>query len=121
MEVKINKEIKDYNESIYFGLSLRQFIFSVIACGFAVFVYFLLKPFFGIETLSWLCILSASPFALLGFIKYNGMNAEQLLCAIIKSKCLIKKHLLFETNNFYTELIKQGGNNINEDELSFKR
>ncbi len=29
MEVKVNKEIRNYTESIYFGLSLRQFIFSV--------------------------------------------------------------------------------------------
>ena len=33
MEVKINKEIRDYTESVYFGLSLRQFIFSILACG----------------------------------------------------------------------------------------
>ena len=32
MEVKINKEIRKFSESIFFGLSLRQFIFSVIAC-----------------------------------------------------------------------------------------
>ena len=33
MEVKINKEIRNYTEAIFFGLSLRQFIFSVLACG----------------------------------------------------------------------------------------
>ncbi len=31
MEVKINREIRDYTESLFFGLSLRQFIFSVLA------------------------------------------------------------------------------------------
>lgn len=36
MEVKINKEISNYTESMFFGLSLRQFIFSVPACGVAV-------------------------------------------------------------------------------------
>ena len=36
MEVKINKEIRNYTESMFFGLSLRQFIFSVLACGVAV-------------------------------------------------------------------------------------
>ena len=40
MEVKINKEIRDYTEAIFFGLSLRQFIFSVLACGIAVGLYF---------------------------------------------------------------------------------
>ena len=42
MEVKINKEIRDYTEAIFFGLSLRQFIFSGLACGSAVGLYFLL-------------------------------------------------------------------------------
>ena len=39
-KVKINKEIRDYTEAIFFGLSLRQFIFSVLACGIAVGLYF---------------------------------------------------------------------------------
>lgn len=56
MEVKINREIRDYSESVYFGLSLRQFIFSILACGVAVILYFVFRPYFGIETLSWMCI-----------------------------------------------------------------
>ena len=44
MEVKINKEIRDYTEAIFFGLSLRQFIFSVLACGIAVGLYIFASP-----------------------------------------------------------------------------
>ena len=40
MEVKINKEIREYSESIFFGLNLRQLIFSLLAMGAAVTVYF---------------------------------------------------------------------------------
>ena len=43
MEVKINKEIRNYTENMFFGLSLRQFIFSVLACGVAVGLYFGLR------------------------------------------------------------------------------
>lgn len=35
MEVKINREIRNYTESMFFGLSMRQFIFSVLACSVA--------------------------------------------------------------------------------------
>ena len=42
MEVKINREIRDYSEAVYFGLNLRQIVFSVLACGIAVGLYFLL-------------------------------------------------------------------------------
>ena len=47
MEVKINREIRNYTESMFFGLSMRQFIFSVLACGVAVGLYFILRPYFG--------------------------------------------------------------------------
>lgn len=106
MEVKINKEIRDYTESVYFGLSLRQFIISILACGMAVVLYFVFRPYFGIETLSWLCILGAAPFAAIGFIKYNGMNAEEFLLAYIRSEFLTPKELVFNPTNYYYEILK---------------
>lgn len=118
MEVKINREIRDYTESVYFGLSLRQFLFSIVACAVAVILYFTLRPYFGIETLSWLCILGAAPFAALGFIKYNGMNAEEFVFAYIKSEFLIPKKLSFNPTNFYQKLItekQKGDEKVDED------
>ena len=106
MEVKINKEIRNYTESMFFGLSLRQFIFSVLACGVAVGLYFLLRPRFGTETLSWVCILGAFPFAAMGFIKYNGMTAAQFVWAWIKSEFLMPKKLMFLPDNLYYETMK---------------
>lgn len=103
MEVKVNKEIRNYTESIYFGLSLRQFIFSILACLMAVLLYFIMKPYFGLETLSWFCVLGASPFAALGFVTYNGLTAEQFVWAWIKSELLIPREIKFESNNVYWE------------------
>ena len=120
MEVKINKEIRDYTESVYFGLSLRQFIFSILACGMAVVLYFLFRPYFGIETLSWLCILGAAPFAAIGFIKYNGMNAEEFIVAFIRSEFLTPKELTFKPTNFYYELLKDRIGDDKKDENSKK-
>ena len=114
MEVKINKEIRDYTEKVYFGLSLRQFIFSLLACVVAVIVYFLLRPYFGIETLSWICILCAFPFAALGFIKFNKMNAEEFSISFIKSKILTPIHLTFKPKNMYQELMKEGDEKKND-------
>ena len=96
MEVKINREIRDYTESMFFGLSLRQFIFSVLACGVAVGVYFLLRPLLGLETTSWVCIVAAVPFGAIGFLKYNGMPAEKVLVAIIRSEILMPKHVEYK-------------------------
>lgn len=107
MEVKINKEIRNYTESMFFGLSMRQFLFSVLACGVAVGLFFLLRGRFGTETLSWMCILGASPFAVMGFVRYNGMTAEQFVWAWIKSQFLMPKKILFIPENLYYEAMKQ--------------
>lgn len=106
MEVKINKDIREFSESIFFGLSMRQFIFSIMACLVAVLLYFLLKPFLEVETLSWVCILGAAPFAALGFIKYNGMTAEEFVIAFIKSEILMPRYLTFNSQNIYAEEFK---------------
>lgn len=106
LEVKINREIRNYTESMFFGLSMRQFFFSVLAILVAVALYFLLKPHFGTETVSWMCILGAAPFAALGFITYHGMTAEQFLWAWLRSELLEPKELRFESSNLYYEALK---------------
>ena len=106
MEVKINREIRNYKEEMFFGLSMRQFVCSICAVGIAVFLYFTLKPYVGTETVSWMCVLGAAPFAALGFVTYNGMNAEQFIWAWIKSELLISRRLLFCSTNSYYELLK---------------
>ena len=42
MEIKMNKEIRDYAETMFFGLSLRQFLFSALGCLLSVGIFFLL-------------------------------------------------------------------------------
>ena len=43
MEVRINKEVRNYQESLFFGLSLRQLLFALLAVAVAVGVYFGLR------------------------------------------------------------------------------
>ena len=91
---------------MFFGLSMRQFLFSVFACGVAVGLFFLLRGRFGTETVSWMCVLGASPFAVMGFVRYNGMTAEQFVWAWIKSEFIMPKKLLFVPENLYYEAVK---------------
>ena len=105
MEVKINREIREYTESMFFGLTLRQFIFTVLAAAASIISYFLLRPVIGIEAVSWVCMLTAVPFAVLGFVRYNGMPAEKFIWAWIKSEILMPKHLCFGNSNLDMELL----------------
>ena len=101
IEVKINQEIKEYNETMFFGLSVRQFFFSLLACGVAVWIYFGCCSFLDAETLSWLCILGAAPFAALGFVRYNGMYVEQIVRAWFRSEIKMPRKLIFTGENRY--------------------
>ncbi len=108
MEVKINREIREYSESVFFGLSMRQLVCSALAILTAVGLYFLLKPYLGTEGVSWVCILGAVPFAALGFVKYHGMTCEQFLWAWLRSEVLEPKYITFVPTNYYYEMLKGG-------------
>ncbi len=88
------------------GWPLAGAIAVALACGVAVGLYFLLRPYFGVETLSWVCILGASPFAMLGFITYHGMTAEQFIWAWLRSEMLEPKEIKFEDGNYYYAALK---------------
>lgn len=112
MEVRMNKEIRDYQESMFFGLNFRQCLFSVLAVAAAVAIYFGLRGRIIDEITGWLSVLGAAPFAACGFFKYHGMTAEQVLWVIIKSEILYPKRLIFRSENIYyqclAECIQQG-------------
>jgi hypothetical protein len=118
MEVKINREIRNYTESIYFGLTLRQFICSLCACIVAVGLYFICSPFLNKEIVSWICILGAIPFAGLGFFKYNGMNLENFIKSWLKSEILVPKDLKYKVENIYYEMTKDIIENKQREEFN---
>ena len=103
-EIKINKEIRDYTESIFFGLSLRQSIFSIIACIIACGLYFLCKDRLGTEMTSWLCMLGAAPFAALGFIRFQGMYTEDIVKTALYSFLLSSTNLINKPFDLYEEI-----------------
>ena len=105
MEVRINKEVRDYQESLFFGLSLRQFLFALLAVLVAVGVYFGLRNVVGTGEIGWMCVLAAFPFALGGFFTYNGMTFEKFILAVIRSELLYPKKLVFRADNLYAKTL----------------
>lgn len=101
MEIKIPKEVRQHKETIFFGLSTRQFLCSVLAVGVAVSLYFSLVGMLGQETVSWFCIVGAAPVAVAGFFNFNGMTFEQFAWAFIKSQLLCAAPRPFHAENYY--------------------
>lgn len=114
MEIKIPKEVRSHRETIFFGLSTRQFICSALAVGVAVAVYLGLQGVLGKDTASWLCILAAAPLAAAGFFSYNGLTFEQFAWAFMKSQFLCAGPRVFRSENLYQKAM--GGKGAREDD-----
>lgn len=107
MEIKIPKDIRQYHESVFFGLSIRQIVCSGIALGAAVGGYFGLQSVLGRETVSWVCVLCAAPFAIAAFFSFNGLTLEQFLVAWFRSEFLYAGPRLFKADNTYRMLLAE--------------
>lgn len=118
MEVKINKEIRDYSENMFFGLTLRQFFFSALGCIVAVGIYFLCRDTLGLEFTTWLCVLGVVPFALLGFVTYNGMPAEKVAMAYIKNRIIYPRRYVCRPTSIYYSML---GETLEEKHRKKKR
>ena len=103
MEIKINKEIRNYKETIFFGLSMRQFVCAVLAVGVAVGLYFGMSRIADRETVSWVCIVGAAPIAAARFFHYNGLMLERFLWAWFKSEFLMAGNRVWKSENYYLE------------------
>ena len=101
---QINKEIRSYKETVYFGLTARQLICSLLAVGTAVGLYFALRGVLDRETLGWLCIVGAAPMAAAGFFHYNGLTLEQFLWAWCKTNFLLAGRRLWHSENYLYDL-----------------
>ena len=107
MEIRLFKEIRNYSETIFFGLSLRQFLFAALAVGCSAAVYFIFRSVMSSEAISWLCILAALPGAFLGFFKYQGLTAEQFFRAALRFFIAPSK-LPRVNSNLYYEILTKG-------------
>lgn len=101
MEVKINKEIRDYNDSIVIGLSARQFGFTLASACVALGLYFLLKDTLSTNIVQWICIIAVLPLAAMGFIQYNGMPFEKIVMSMVTTYITTPTHLCFHSKNTY--------------------
>lgn len=69
-----------------------------------------------------MCILCAVPFAVIGFLKYNGMTAEKFISAWIKSVILTPNRLTFKSKNlYYEEMIIREKEKIKEEKKNKRR
>ncbi len=99
MQIKSTKDVRDYQEVVYFGLSLRQLVCAALAILAAGGCYFLFRKHLPGEVVSWISIVAAVPFAAFGFIKWHGMNMEQLIPMWYRSLFCLNRTIYYRPEN----------------------
>ena len=79
MQIPINKNLDEYKDDFYKGLTLKQTILSVgtVIVGTGVFLFFHSMCGIGQTTALYLSIISALPVAASGFLKIHGMSLPE--------------------------------------------
>ena len=101
MQIKSNQDVREYKEVVYFGMTLRQLIFSALAGAAALGVYLLCGRRMSMEAVSWLCVVAAVPFGAFGFVRWHGMNFEQIIRVFIRSRLVLNRPLFYRPDNPY--------------------
>ena len=103
IEIRIPKEIKNYREKLFFGLTLRQCICTAIALVICVPLYIWGHKFLPQEAVSWAVMLVAVPIMLTGFFRYNDMTFEQVAVEIFRFTFSPQRRI-YEYEPVFTEL-----------------
>lgn len=118
VRIQINKEIREYKETLIWGLPLRQTVFAALALLAGGIVGYKFSPYLPEALRSWGCILAAAPFGLLGFFKYNGMPAEKFLAAWIRA-IKLPKVLLYKPTNIWMEICADSIEKNTKEEIPY--
>ena len=86
VEVRIPKEITEYQEKILFGLSIRQLICTFLAIVISIPSYILLRNRLGTDITGYIVMLEVVPLLALGFLKPNGLKFEKVFIMFLKHK-----------------------------------
>ncbi|MHB8130235.1 MAG: PrgI family protein [Mobilitalea sp.] len=79
MVIEISRDIEQYKESVVFGLTAKQLIYSFVSVGIGGGLVLLLYQYIGLTASAYVAIPVVAPIALGGFYTYNGMNFNEVM------------------------------------------
>ena len=106
IEIRIPKEIKNYREKLFFGLTLRQCICAGAALLICVPLYIFGNRFLPQEAVSWAVVIIAAPLMMAGFFRYNDMNFEQFAVEFLTQQFQPQKRI-YAYEPIFMELRRQ--------------
>ncbi|MDF2907784.1 MAG: hypothetical protein K0R34_3105 [Herbinix sp.] len=79
MVIEISKDIEQYKESVIWGLTAKQMIYSLASVGIGGGLVLLLYQQIGLTASAYVAMPVVAPIALGGFYTYNGMSFYEVM------------------------------------------
>jgi hypothetical protein len=117
IEIRIPKDINEYKEKIFLGLTMRQVLSLVAIVVINVPAYMLLSPVIGMDGAGWVIMINAVPIGAFGFVKVAGMPIEKFAFLFIMMNFVYPQNRIYASENIYEEL----ANIVEKEKFDLKR
>ncbi len=100
MEIRLNKDLQKMESTVVVGLTFRQTVFSGLGLALGAATYFISSnKGLNTDVAGLLAMAAVLPLGAFGFVKYHGLNFEQLVCVWIRYFLLCPKTLISKFEN----------------------
>lgn len=118
--VPVPKEIKEYEKKVFQSLTLRNIICLGLGIGLGIGTFFLTKNILGTDLASYLVMIVAIPFILVGWIKINDVPFDRFFM-IVMQHYRHKQLLLYNNEIEYQRKDDEGAKHIFSKKSKSKR
>lgn len=100
--VRVPKEIRDYKEKLWAGMTARQLIALIIMIPLGILIYRYGKPIIGKNAVENLIFILLVPIGVIGFFPYqHGMKPEVWFKVLFRYYFLVPKTRKFISKNHF--------------------
>ena len=104
MDVKVPKDIKQYQEKVIFGMSWRQLICTGMALVIVLpLYYFMRKKGYSDDTIGWIVMGVSMPIFSIGWFTFHNMPVEKYVLEVFKFEFLYPKVRKFRIDKLEME------------------
>ena len=101
IELKITKEIGDYEPKFIGPFTLRQSICIAVGAPICYFIYKTLSPIMTADVAGFFCAIPGGIAALFGWVKPYGMKTEKFIQSVFVNMFLAPTNRRYKTENYH--------------------
>lgn len=107
LEMKVTKEIRDFEPKVIGPFTFRQLICLAIGSPIVFVILKYLSPIITMDIAAFLCFPVAAAAYLMGWYEPYGMKTEKFIRSIFVTRILAPSHRKYKTVNTHEALLKE--------------